>query len=219
MSEWHYSTIRGTLAPGQSLYVCLSRSVVWNWMTISSLDERSRGHKVSERHNLVTSLLLWLLLLILWCNFEPQTCNQVDLTVFFYALTLKPILLWPGLAAPLQTEGDWPGINALLSWDADIQRNLMHAHLCKHRADAAGTWSQHSSPDVPPAASGSACPLSDSLTFSAAATHRSARTRRARQGIRDSGWSIKEAAEEGEYLLWGWWNDSWLEQRIASESW
>lgn len=76
---------------------------------------------------------------------------------------------------------------------------------------------------VPPASlrqpCASACPLSDSLTFSAAATHRSERTGRAREGIRDGEWSIKEAAEEGEYMLWGWWNDSWLEQKIASESW
>lgn len=225
MSVWHYSTISGTLAPGprRSLSVCLSQSAAWNWMTITSVDERSKGHKVSERHNLVTSPLIRLLLLFLWCSFEPQTfqtCNQVGLTMFFYALTLKPILLRPGSAPPPPpTEGDWPRINGLLSWDAHIQRNLMHAHLCQHRADAAGTQSQRSSPDVPAAASGPTCPLSDSLTFSAVATHRSARTGRARQGIRDSEWSIKEAAEEGEYLLWGWWNDSWLEQKIASESW
>lgn len=139
-------------------------------------------------------------------------------SVFLCADTqANPPATWP--APPLPTEGDWPRINGLLSWDAHIQRNLMHAHLCKHRADAAGTWSQRSSPGVPAAASASACPLSDSLTFSAAATHRSARTGRAREGIRDREWSIKEAAEEGEYMLWGWWNDSWLEQKIASESW
>lgn len=100
MSEWHYSTISGTLAPGQrsSLRVCLSQSAAWNWMTITSVDERSKGHKVSERHNLATSPLLRLLLLFLWTSFEPQTfhtCNQVGLTVFLYALTLKPIHLRP----------------------------------------------------------------------------------------------------------------------------
>lgn len=95
---------------------------------------------------------------------------------------------WVSCDLPSSTVAEWrwlTRINGLLSSGAHIQRNLMHAHLCNHHADAAGTWSQRLSPGVLPAASASVCPLSDRLTFSSAVTHRSACTGRAGEGIRD----------------------------------
>lgn len=193
----------GTWAAQES--VCLPESVGgWNWMTITSVDESSEGQKVGivGRKGTIWSHLRWYghyccspgaTMRLRHFRHVPTDLQGRFNSVFLCTDTqVNPPATWP--APPLPTEGDWPRINGLLSWDAHIQRNLMHAHLCKHRADAAGTWSQCSSPGVPAAASAPACPLSDSLTFNAAATHRSARTGRAREGIRDREWSIKEAA-------------------------